>query len=527
MDGKWFMMERENYSIFVDNLPTHISKRFLYREFSFHGNVVDVFISRKSRKGKVNMFAFIRYDSKGGAMRAIEKLDRSYIPGKVMTVKEAKYRRNVKVDRGDKDSVKRWMRKPSNEYPTMGNQKEDSEQRASLMKQQTKERRVMEVMVSEEQKEMLDKSILAESFEPIKFGLVVDQLNKIEEQYGKVEYRDLGPKKCILSLDSIKLRNRALADAIFTEMFDEVREYWGFKWAFSRRVWIELMGLPIHVWSKDTLERMAKGLDAKLEVGEEVLSRQVHPDGFSADGTVVGNSLSPSTAFIHGEPDRNHEEEVMSRGEEGDNRAVGAEITIEECMKRGLGCMKVSMRMQSIVDNELMSGKSSENVREGVGPGADDPEIRDDLVLFGGPNTCVDQKYDKDGRSLCEPSGLLEEERYGSNDFSCPFPPGFGPCGNGPHIHRDLEAGQRHNEAGMEAGNRHEEDENPNMNRISNKDDIDVTHIPETNEERAEALETRRVCEEGGLLLQHEMEDVFLRDLVRDKERVENTKGGK
>ncbi|MED6169138.1 hypothetical protein PIB30_018665 [Stylosanthes scabra] len=42
------------------------------------------------------------------------------------------------------------------------------------------------------------------------------------------------------------------------------REVEGFKWSSSRRVRPELIGLSIHVWSKDTFNRIAKRLDGKL-----------------------------------------------------------------------------------------------------------------------------------------------------------------------------------------------------------------------------------------------------------------------
>ncbi|MED6126523.1 hypothetical protein PIB30_079344, partial [Stylosanthes scabra] len=196
----------------------------------------------------------------------------------------------------------------------------------------------VEVTVADKQRDLLDRSIIAESFEPIRFGIVVKQLDQLEERYGKIECRDLGPRKCILSMDTVEARDRALAYEIFVGVFDEVREYWGFKWAFSRRVWLELMGLPIQVWSDDTFVKIVKGLDTKFvmldertknrrsfsvarvlvdcfqwepvqewmsircegttfdvfikEFGGEVLSQQVHPEEAESKDTVVENSAS-------------------------------------------------------------------------------------------------------------------------------------------------------------------------------------------------------------------------------------------
>ncbi|MED6186444.1 hypothetical protein PIB30_066752 [Stylosanthes scabra] len=228
---KWIEIERRTYSIFVDNLLSHISKRFLFGEFGIHGKVVDVFISRKIRRGKEGVFAFIRFDSKEDAMRAIEVLDGSYISGKHMVVKEARVRKN-RVKAQDSTSW-RWTRKIDQERTNVEYQKIVEGMMPVTSKEKTKIRREVEVMVAENQKELLNRSILAESFEPIRFGSVVKRLDELQLQYGKIECRDLGPRKCILSLDMIKLRDKAISDAIFQDIIDEVREYWGFKWSHS------------------------------------------------------------------------------------------------------------------------------------------------------------------------------------------------------------------------------------------------------------------------------------------------------
>ncbi|MED6107416.1 hypothetical protein PIB30_013773 [Stylosanthes scabra] len=121
IEDKWLEIERRTHSIFVDNLPSHISKRFLYNK----------------QKTMVGMI------------------------------------------------------------PTES-------------KEPTKTRREVEVKVAENQKELLNRSILAESVEPIRFGSVVKRLDELQMQYGKIECRDLGPRKCILLLDTIELRDKAL-----------------------------------------------------------------------------------------------------------------------------------------------------------------------------------------------------------------------------------------------------------------------------------------------------------------------------
>ncbi|MED6134531.1 hypothetical protein PIB30_037830 [Stylosanthes scabra] len=547
-DDKWNVIERENHSIFVDNLSGHISKRFLYREFGLHGNMVDVFVSRKPRMGKTSVFAFIRYDSKGGATRAIDKLHGSYIAGKEMIVKEAQYRRNGA--KGGNGITKKWVRKEPNEQPKQDNLKVEKELKSTVVVEQAKPRREVDVLVSEKQKELLDKSIIAESFEPIKFGLVVEQLDKLKEQYGKIECRDLGPRKCIMSMDLIELRDKALSDEIFLATFDKVREYWGFKWAFSRRVWMEMIGLLIHVWSGDTFEKIAKGLDARMvrldeltedrrsfsmartlvdcfqwepiqewitikcegtvfdvyvkEFRGEILSRQVHPEDSGCDETVVENSLSLFMASIHGREVKCQEVETLFWGDDDDERVVVVECLIDGCTIRGLGSMKRSMRMRGAADNELMRGNRVSDERE-------DPKNIEDLSDAVGPIGCEGRKENEEEEGHCKPTGPSNEGISESNGYSCPFPPGFGPCGNGIHVHGELEVGQgshsemnanqERQEGYLQVVKRAAEPRNPNSVRVENECEVTEPCVPETIDGRTEAIETRRICEKGGLFL--------------------------
>ncbi|MED6107080.1 hypothetical protein PIB30_010801 [Stylosanthes scabra] len=136
---------------------------------------------------------------------------------------------------------------------------------------------------SASQKEFLGKSILAESFQPIKFGSVVHAFKDMEKEYGRIEYRDLGPRKYILMFESIQSRDKALTRQFMPKFFDEVRSSWGYKWSLSKRIWLELMGLSIHTWHLDDkpssempVSYLSGAMDDltknKLEVEETILN---------------------------------------------------------------------------------------------------------------------------------------------------------------------------------------------------------------------------------------------------------------
>ncbi|MED6133836.1 hypothetical protein PIB30_031963 [Stylosanthes scabra] len=85
-----------SYTVFVDNLPTEITKRDLYKEFGKNGYITDVFASRKMRRKTKCPFAFIRYILYGGAMRAIGRLNASSWVEVKLYVTLSKVRREMK-----------------------------------------------------------------------------------------------------------------------------------------------------------------------------------------------------------------------------------------------------------------------------------------------------------------------------------------------------------------------------------------------------------------------------------------------
>ncbi|XP_015970755.1 uncharacterized protein LOC107494214 [Arachis duranensis] len=90
---KYRRLETESFSIFLDNLPEDISKRELFELFSWTGCINDIYLFRKQKNGGLYIFAFIRYTTKGEAIKAITEMNRMRLRGKVVFVGEAKYRR--------------------------------------------------------------------------------------------------------------------------------------------------------------------------------------------------------------------------------------------------------------------------------------------------------------------------------------------------------------------------------------------------------------------------------------------------
>lgn len=73
------------YSLFVRPV-THVSKEFLYSVFSEFGEVKDCYIPKDYKSGRRRTFAYIKYDDKFSAAKAIEMMDQKEVNGRVISV---------------------------------------------------------------------------------------------------------------------------------------------------------------------------------------------------------------------------------------------------------------------------------------------------------------------------------------------------------------------------------------------------------------------------------------------------------
>ncbi|MEK0312192.1 RNA-binding protein, partial [Candidatus Phytoplasma fabacearum] len=86
--------EQRSFSVFVDYLSYKVNIQWLWDVFSRVGQVVDVYISRKIRKNNPTRFAFVRFGFRNHASRAVQLLNGNRLDGKTIVVSESKYGRS-------------------------------------------------------------------------------------------------------------------------------------------------------------------------------------------------------------------------------------------------------------------------------------------------------------------------------------------------------------------------------------------------------------------------------------------------
>ncbi|MED6158816.1 hypothetical protein PIB30_036324 [Stylosanthes scabra] len=132
-----------------------------------------------------------------------------------------------------------------------------------------------------DQRERLQRSLLGVCVKPIHFREVINRLLDEWNGQGDIECRDVGPYRCLVTFSTPEIRDQALHNPLLLSVFDEVRMHWGIFGNLSRRVWIEIMGIPVCLWCKENVVKVAEqwGKVVKLDDRyEESKSVESHPN---------------------------------------------------------------------------------------------------------------------------------------------------------------------------------------------------------------------------------------------------------
>ena len=77
----WRRSEKVSLTMFVDNLPSSMTKSWLWQIFQYDGRVVDIFMSWKRRRNRQSPFVFVRFSKLTEARVAIKNLHGTEIRG--------------------------------------------------------------------------------------------------------------------------------------------------------------------------------------------------------------------------------------------------------------------------------------------------------------------------------------------------------------------------------------------------------------------------------------------------------------
>ncbi|MED6203934.1 hypothetical protein PIB30_004064 [Stylosanthes scabra] len=431
-----------------------------YQEFGKNGYISDIFISRRKRYETPNTFAFIKFQSFGGATKAVNRMNGSKWNKQKIYVRlsndinRREQRGQLPYDRYKK-AMKKWVEIGRKQDKAPG--EVQGFNKSGTLDSKTVRRKTVEATWSEEQKERLDRSLLGVSSKPIDF----------------------------------RIRDEALENQLLLSLFDEVRYHWGVFWSLSRRVWLEVNGMPIPLWCRENFESIAKlwgkvieyddrGDESKSysiarvlvdcyewtminewinlkvddkefevyvkEVGAEVYSVESHPN--LIDDQLVSLANLQSQSVVEETPTVSEQRPENSKGpilncDNMESALINA--IIDGKLNDG---HTVSCEIDYGIDGVAQSRTNGRwNVQQVGGLYAGGLNVYPNVVVFGQPDldpmyweaqlpTCQ-LYYDRIGLPKTTKRPFVDEYSCNSeSNNSFPFPPGFGQCVGQIHLHR-------------------------------------------------------------------------------------------
>ncbi|MED6171824.1 hypothetical protein PIB30_044378 [Stylosanthes scabra] len=467
----------EPHTVFEDNLPMDISKRKLYKEFGRCGFITDVFVSRKMRQTKTCPFAFIRFNMCGGAEKAIGMLNGKLWDMDNLLVSKSKYGRNGTAKTGrqarvlpvkeTQRRVQKWVIKnPRITQKWVEVRKRSEEAVKVIPKQKIKEvnkeviKKVVDAVWAEDQKERLQRSLTGVCVQPIELREVMDRLLDEWRGPGEIEVRDIGPYRCLITFSSTEIRDGAFNDELLLSKFDELRPHWDIFECLSRRVWIEVTGMPVCIWCHENFERIAKlwgkpiRYDDRADESKSFTTVRILIDCFEWEKIQGWISLKVD--------DRDFEVFVKEFGPEIYSIQSHPDL-VDVYSGDDEDTMNISPAVQSPVDNgriQAMTGGENLKLFNGNDPRGEGLNGCTDMIVDDGRECSETRREETDHDPMILEAHLIignnssntrlmgshygphsaqPNNTYGSaHSDSCPYPLGFEPVGNVIHGPREF-----------------------------------------------------------------------------------------
>ena len=285
---------RKIFTLFVDNIPHGLARTTVRRMFERCGEVVDLFISAKTRKYTKACFGFVRYGSLAEASKAITELNDFTIQGKNLQVALAKYEKDgspVSLSSENTNKSEAKARKISN--PAFRDSRRYSEVVAGAQKQRSKlelkmaeEEHVIPVTHSLKVSEnvqnagLLQMAIIAENTEVVQLQQIRDDV--ADSKVNETGLFSLSPTKILITFScEIDARNAVNMDSPLWEVFDDITMWSEGEFFDDRLVWIDCIGIHPLCYSKENLKKIGElwgpiiHIDSKVQGVERITGARI------------------------------------------------------------------------------------------------------------------------------------------------------------------------------------------------------------------------------------------------------------
>jgi len=267
---------RREVSVFVSNIPERLDKYGLKGLFSKAGKVSDVYIPMGRRKGSGRRFGFVRFWNRYEALKSIQLLNNAAVRGCRLSVSLAKYakghnRPGEQIPKLGKRNGMHRVRQVWRKKRFLGGERDDQRMVAEK-KGDDEDRqacRTIKGHVNEDFIPWLSRSLICTSEEPRDIGSLSSAIINGYGQCNKIYA--LSGFKFILTFQTKEEMEAALQNYQELDMwFTEIQAWNKYECCKTRKVWLEVVGVPPHGWKWETFKAIADRWGYLLSLGKSI-----------------------------------------------------------------------------------------------------------------------------------------------------------------------------------------------------------------------------------------------------------------
>ncbi|GKD31996.1 RNA-directed DNA polymerase, eukaryota, partial [Tanacetum coccineum] len=261
------LTQKISHSIFVTNFPVSVCSRDLWKVCSTYGTVVDVFIpSKLSKAGK--RFAFVRFIKVFNLDRLVENLCTLWIGSHHL------FANHVRFDRPSKPKVQNIKFPPKNgTHQVQGNGNKQSGSFVSAVKgipQTSAQPFSLPALVLDDSclvTKDLDNCVMGE----VRQFSSINNLHVLlhNEGFPNVEIAYLGGLWVMIKLGSSNAKHNLMKHVGVASWFVRLCKAQSDFVANDRIVWIDIEGVPLHAWSRNTFQKIGSKWGEVMELEED------------------------------------------------------------------------------------------------------------------------------------------------------------------------------------------------------------------------------------------------------------------
>jgi len=285
---------KQEFSVFVLNLPRLLDRYGLFDIFKKAGSISDAYIPDSNTRMNRRRFGFVRFTNAEDARRCIQLFHRAKVRGHTLIVTKArpKKRNHKGISRTQRwASNKKDMQKLQGKVRKMEwrpKKKEEANKGkvdAFIGEDQDAELYIPG-KVSTENEEWLCRSLVCMVEEPRDLAALSSAI--LYDYDADVRVSALSSLKFLLSFSSVERMEIALEQPeALSQWFSEIKK-WGIEdGCDSRRVWLNIVGVPPHGWSWENFKMIAELWGKFICLGKSASSK----DSFEAMRVCIATDI--------------------------------------------------------------------------------------------------------------------------------------------------------------------------------------------------------------------------------------------